>query len=210
MSVTGDHVQVSSADLMSHAGQINGIGDGLTTAQQAGTVVRTDSGAYGKLCHIVPAQLNVVQDQVIDGIAAAAKSAHETADALRLTATDLITSSETNTCSIRTARAQWGALPQTREWPRHGSGLLTAIRIPPTSPCFSRSAMRRNSWQPPETGATNGRMRPRSRLVTRGNLKPRPGTASAINGSIDRCLAATGGAGSDRLDWDLGAGAGYR
>jgi 2-keto-4-pentenoate hydratase len=47
-----------------------------------------DSGAYGKLCQIVPSLLNVLQDRIIDGIAAAAQSARDTADAVRATAAD--------------------------------------------------------------------------------------------------------------------------
>jgi hypothetical protein len=81
-------VQVNSADLVSHAGQVNRIGDGLSTAQQAGAAVRADAGAYGKLCQIVPVLLHLLQDKAIDGIAAAATSVHDTANALRSTASD--------------------------------------------------------------------------------------------------------------------------
>ena len=81
-------VQVNSADLVSHAGQMDGIGDGLSTAQKAGAAVRTDAGAYGQLCQLVPALLNLLQDNAIDGIAAAATSVHDTANALRSTASD--------------------------------------------------------------------------------------------------------------------------
>lgn len=88
MTGAGGQMQVRSADLVSHAGQIDGIGDGLTTAQQAGDAVRVDAGAYGKLCVIVPALLDGLQGRLIDGIAAAAGSAHDTADALRATAAD--------------------------------------------------------------------------------------------------------------------------
>ena len=83
MSGADGQVQVNSADLVAHAGQIDGTGDGLTTAQQAGAAVRADSGAYGQLCQFVPALLNVLQSQIIDGIAIAASSVHDTADALR-------------------------------------------------------------------------------------------------------------------------------
>jgi hypothetical protein len=76
-------VQVNSGDLVTHAAQVDGIGDGVTLAQQAGAAVRTDAGAYGQLCQFVPALLNVLQSQVIDGIATAASSIHDTADALR-------------------------------------------------------------------------------------------------------------------------------
>jgi hypothetical protein len=81
-------MQVNSADLMSHAGQVDGIGDGLSTAKQAGAAVRADAGAYGQLCQIVPALLNLLQDKAIDGIAAAVTSVHDTANALRATASD--------------------------------------------------------------------------------------------------------------------------
>lgn len=81
-------VQVNSADLVSHGGQVDRIGDGLSTAQQAGAAVRADAGAYGKLCQIVPVLLNLLQDKAIDGIAAAATSVHDTANALRSTASD--------------------------------------------------------------------------------------------------------------------------
>jgi hypothetical protein len=81
-------VQVNSADLVSHAGQVDGIGDELSTVRQAGAAVRADSGAYGRLCQIVPVVLNLLQDKAIDGISAAARSAHDTANALRSTASD--------------------------------------------------------------------------------------------------------------------------
>jgi hypothetical protein len=76
-------LQVSSADLVTHAAQVDGIGARLTLAQQVGAAARTDAGAYGRLCQFVPALLNVLQSQVIDGIATAASSIHDTADALR-------------------------------------------------------------------------------------------------------------------------------
>jgi Excreted virulence factor EspC, type VII ESX diderm len=88
MSGSVGQVQVSPADLVSHARKINRIGDGLTMAQQAGAAARMDSRAYGMLCQIVPALLDALQDKAIDGIAAAATSAHDTADAIRATAAD--------------------------------------------------------------------------------------------------------------------------
>jgi len=88
MSSSADQMKVNSGDLVTHAGQIDGIGDGLTTAQQADSAVRMDSAADGKLCQYVPALLNVLQDLMIDGIGAAAMSAHDTADALRSAAAD--------------------------------------------------------------------------------------------------------------------------
>jgi hypothetical protein len=97
-------VQVNSANLVTHAGQVDGIGDGLTTAQQAGAAVRADAGAYGQLCQFVPALLNVLQSQVIDGIAAAAGSVHDTADALRSVAAAYDTSDSNAADRIRKTR----------------------------------------------------------------------------------------------------------
>lgn len=75
--------QVSAADLVAHAGAVDGIGDGLAAAQQAGEAVRTGADAYGLLCWIVPDLLNGLQTRMIDGIGSAADAAHDTADALR-------------------------------------------------------------------------------------------------------------------------------
>lgn len=97
-------VQVNTADLVSHAGRVDGIGDGLNTAQQAGSAVRVDSGAYGKLCLVVPALLNFLQDQAIDGIAAAVTSALDTASALRSTAADYDDSDSRAADRIRNTR----------------------------------------------------------------------------------------------------------
>jgi hypothetical protein len=88
MSGAGGQVQVNSADLLSHAGQVDRVGDGLATAQQAGAAVRMSPAAYGKLCQLVPALLNLLADQMIDGITAAATSAHDTAAVLRSVAVD--------------------------------------------------------------------------------------------------------------------------
>jgi hypothetical protein len=79
--------QVSSAALVSHAGDIDTIGDGLTSAAQAGQTIQTGTGAYGQLCQFVPALLNGLQQSMVDGMKTAAGSAHDTADALRSVAT---------------------------------------------------------------------------------------------------------------------------
>lgn len=84
--------RVSTSDLVSHAAEVDRIGDGLDTAKQAATAVRVDSAAYGQLCQFVPALLNDLQGRVIDGIASAVTASHDTADALRSTAVDYDTS----------------------------------------------------------------------------------------------------------------------
>ena len=79
--------RVKSSDLVAHAAEVDGIGDGLDTAKQAGATVRVDTGAYSQLCQFVPSILNDLQTTVIDGIGSAVTAAHDTADALRSTAT---------------------------------------------------------------------------------------------------------------------------
>jgi hypothetical protein len=86
--VSEGQFQVKSSDVISHAAAVDGIGDGLDAAKQAGEAVRVDTGAYGQLCQFVPALLNGLQTTLIDGIGGAVTAAHDTADALRSTATD--------------------------------------------------------------------------------------------------------------------------
>jgi hypothetical protein len=86
--VSEGQFQVTPSDLVSHASEVDGIGDGLDTAKRAGEAVRVDTGAYGQLCQFVPALINGLQTTLIDGIGGAVTAAHDTADALRSTATD--------------------------------------------------------------------------------------------------------------------------
>ncbi|HET6484593.1 MAG TPA: type VII secretion target [Actinoplanes sp.] len=81
--MSGPAFQVDSAALGTHADTVDSLGDGLTTAADAGHAVQTDTGAYGQLCQFVPALLNQLQQTMVDGMTIAATSAHETADALR-------------------------------------------------------------------------------------------------------------------------------
>ncbi|UQU64320.1 ESX-1 secretion-associated protein [Couchioplanes caeruleus] len=81
--MTAPEFQVNPASLVEHAGEIDRIGDGISTAADAGHAVQTDAGAYGQLCQFVPGLLNGLQQAMIDGMATAAGSAHETADAVR-------------------------------------------------------------------------------------------------------------------------------
>jgi hypothetical protein len=76
-------VQVNAAALVSHAGEVDRIGDGLTTAVQAGDAMHTAIEAYGRLCQFVPVLLNGLQQAMVDGMATAADSVHDTADRLR-------------------------------------------------------------------------------------------------------------------------------
>jgi hypothetical protein len=99
--------QVDSASLVSHAGEVDTIGDGLTSAAQAaqaGQTVQTDTGAYGQLCQFVPALLNGLQQSMVDGMNTAAGSAHDTADALRSVAASYDTADGTAADRIRNAR----------------------------------------------------------------------------------------------------------
>lgn len=79
----GEGIEVDPAALLAHATSIEPIASAIYTAQQAGNTVRMDKQAYGKLCVIAPALLDVLQDMLVDGIAAAAESVHDSADRLR-------------------------------------------------------------------------------------------------------------------------------
>ena len=80
---TDGEVAVNAGALVSHARAVDRIGDGLTTAVQAGEAVGLDAAAYGKLCQFVPVLLNGLQQAMVDGMATAAGSVHDTADRLR-------------------------------------------------------------------------------------------------------------------------------
>jgi hypothetical protein len=99
-----DHFQVNAASLTAHAGEVDAIGDGLSTAAGAAHTVQTDTGAYGQLCQFVPALLNGLQQAMADGMTTAADSAHDTADALRATAADYAGSDSGAADRIRNTR----------------------------------------------------------------------------------------------------------
>ena len=83
-----DQVGVRHAELVTHAGHVDDIGDRVSTAARAGAAVRAGGDAYGKLCAMVPVMLNALQDVLVDGIAAAAESLHDTGARLRTTAAE--------------------------------------------------------------------------------------------------------------------------
>ena len=82
----GDLVAVTPADLLTHAGHLDTIAAGLTTAYQAGQSVKADAGAYGKLCVMVPVMLGVLQSAILDGIDAGAGSVTDSAAKVRTAA----------------------------------------------------------------------------------------------------------------------------
>ncbi len=96
-----DRFGVRPADLVSHAGQVEAVGDRVATAARAGAAARAGGDAYGRLCVMVPAMLNALQDVLVDGIATAAESLHDTGARLRTTATDYQTSDRRGTNALR-------------------------------------------------------------------------------------------------------------
>jgi hypothetical protein len=80
---SGDELRVRPADLITHAAHIEALADAVSTARQAGEVVRLDGGAYGKLCWIVPALLDGLQGTIFSGMNAAVHSLHDTGERLR-------------------------------------------------------------------------------------------------------------------------------
>jgi hypothetical protein len=83
-----EHLRVRPADLVSHAGRVEAVGDRVATAAQAGAATRPGGDAYGKLCVMVPVMLGALQDVLVDGIATAAESVQDTGARLRATAAD--------------------------------------------------------------------------------------------------------------------------
>ena len=98
-------VQVNSAALMAHAGVVDRIADGLTIAVRAGEAMHTGAGAYGVLCQFVPVRLNGLQQAIVDGMATAAGSVHDTADRLRSVAAAYDTSDGNAVGRLRSTRA---------------------------------------------------------------------------------------------------------
>ncbi|XVV09994.1 type VII secretion target [Actinoplanes sp. CA-131856] len=81
-----DRVGVRSTELVTHAGHVEAVADGVATAAGAGRAVRADNGAYGQLCVMVPAMLNVLHDILVDGLDECAESLRDTGTKLRVTA----------------------------------------------------------------------------------------------------------------------------
>ncbi|NMO54829.1 ESX-1 secretion-associated protein [Actinoplanes sp. TBRC 11911] len=99
--MSGPAFQVDSAALGTHADALHHVGNGLSTAADAAHTVQTDAGAYGQLCQFVPALLNRLQQAMVDGMATAATSAHETADALRSVAAEYDTADRASADRLR-------------------------------------------------------------------------------------------------------------
>ncbi|MFB9239343.1 type VII secretion target [Plantactinospora siamensis] len=81
-----NHVAVTTADLISHAGHVETVASAVTTAKQAGEATSPGPDAYGKLCVMVPVMLGALQGVLVAGIDQAAHSLHDTAERLRSTA----------------------------------------------------------------------------------------------------------------------------
>ena len=63
-----DELRVCPAELVTHAVHVEAVAATVGTARQAGEVVRLDAEAYGKLCWVVPASLDGLQNTIITGI----------------------------------------------------------------------------------------------------------------------------------------------
>ena len=81
-----DSVTVVPAELLRHAGHVDQVAAGLALAADAGSTTRPGPEAYGRLCVIVPALLDELQEVIVDGISSAARSLEDTADRLRVAA----------------------------------------------------------------------------------------------------------------------------
>lgn len=97
----GDALTVRPADLISHAGHVEAVGDQVDLTKTAGQATRPGPEAYGKLCTIVPVMLGALQDKVVDGIDAAGHSLHDTAGRLRTAAEAYETTDNDNAATLR-------------------------------------------------------------------------------------------------------------
>lgn len=94
---------VRPGDLVTHAGAVESIAGRVDTAARAGAATRAGNEAYGKLCTMVPALLNVLQDTLVDGIGSAAESLRDTGSRLRATAADYETTDVGNASAVRSS-----------------------------------------------------------------------------------------------------------
>lgn len=83
-----DQVNVRHTELVTHAGHVEAVADRVASAAGAGRAVRADNGAYGQLCVMVPAMLNVLNDILVDGLDECAESLRDTGVKLRTTASE--------------------------------------------------------------------------------------------------------------------------
>lgn len=80
----GFHVDVE--ELSSHALHVETVAGHLDQSRSAVTVVRMDRMAYGLLCQVIPAVLDIVQETLDEAVQDNAAALHRTADDLRVTA----------------------------------------------------------------------------------------------------------------------------
>ena len=97
----GEGVAVRPADLIAHAGHVDAVAAGVGQARQAAATTAPGPDAYGKLCVIVPALLGQLQGVVVDGVAAAEQSLHDTAGRLRETAAGYTGTDELAATAVR-------------------------------------------------------------------------------------------------------------
>ncbi|MCP2323597.1 hypothetical protein HDA40_002104 [Hamadaea flava] len=94
-------VTATPAAIVQHAGAVDGIAAGVTTAKRAGETARVDNAAYGRLCTLLPPMINFLQDMVLDAITAADTSLTDTAARLRAAAHAYVTTDGTSERDVR-------------------------------------------------------------------------------------------------------------
>ena len=98
-----DRLSVRHTELVTHAGHVEAIAGRVATAAGAGRAVRADNGAYGQLCVMVPAMLNVLHDILVDGLDECAESLRDTGAKLRTTAGEYTASDTFSADAIKSA-----------------------------------------------------------------------------------------------------------
>jgi hypothetical protein len=99
-----EHVSVRHTELITHAGHVEAVADTMATVAGAGRAVRADQGAYGQLCVMVPAMLNVLHDILVDGLDECSESLRDTGSKLRTTASEYGASDTSSANSFNNTR----------------------------------------------------------------------------------------------------------
>ena len=87
-TVAGEVVEFPISLVTQHAGTVDAVADAVSTARSAVHEVTMDTQAYGLLCQFLPALLSPVFGLALDALHESIGSLQETADKLRMAASN--------------------------------------------------------------------------------------------------------------------------
>ena len=79
----GEGFEVAADELAAYAGYVDHIAHSVEQAHQAANTVRLDTGAYGRLCHFVPALIDPFERDSAETLGQAAQALLDSAERLR-------------------------------------------------------------------------------------------------------------------------------